>query len=590
MATHITGSYNIHLLILSVIIAILAAYTSLDLAGQVNASSGKNKLIWLVGGAVAMGTGIWSMHFVGMLAFCLPIPVKYDGLTVLLSILSAIFTSACALFILSEKIVNTAKLLLGSLLMGIGITAMHYIGMAAMRLPAIIHYNYLLVGLSVAIAFLVSLAALWLTFRINSSTSHYLRWQKIGGAVLMGLAIPTMHYTGMAATSFHFTAANQAITDSHIDASNLSTTISIVTFSILGLALLICLETKVSEQTNTLVKLEHEIVERQQIEDRLQEKTQELETALAVLKQAQTQLVQKEKMSGLGQIVAGVAHEINNPTSFIQGNLNYAIEYTKSLIGLIELYQQEYPDPNPAIEVEIKAIDLEYLIDDLKNIFQSMQVGCKRINEIVLSLRTFSRLDEAVLKLVNIHEGIDSALMILSHRLKAQPQRPEIKVIKEYSQLPLVECYAGSLNQAFMNILNNAIDALEESYICQQKTELPVRETAQMLVVHGQKPSNLPRKSNENLPLPNLEIRISTRLINHDWIAISIMDNGQGMNEEVRSQVFDPFFTTKPVGKGTGLGLSISYQIVTEKHGGKLECISALQEGAEFVITIPRCQ
>ncbi|HLO87103.1 MAG TPA: MHYT domain-containing protein [Nostocaceae cyanobacterium] len=589
MATQMTSSYDMRLLILSVIIAILAAYTSLDLAGQLSTSNGKAKLVWLVGGAVAMGTGIWSMHFVGMLAFCLPIPVKYDELTVLLSILSAILASAFALFILSQEIVNTHKLLLGSLMMGSGITTMHYTGMAAMRLPATIHYNYLLVGLSVAIAFFVSLVALWLTFHINSSNSNYLRWQKIGGAILMGAAIPTMHYTGMAATSFHLTSTTQTIAYSHLDSANLSTTISIVTFSILGLALLISLETKVSEQTATLIKLEHEIIERQKIEDRLQAQTKQLEQALAVLKQAQTHLVQSEKMSGLGQIVAGVAHEINNPTTFIQGNLRYAIEYTQSLVGLIKLYQQEYPSPNPAIQVEIQAIDLDYLVEDLKNIFQSMQVGCKRINEIVLSLRNFSRLDEAVLKLVNIHEGIDSTLMILSHRLKAQAQRPEIKIIKEYSQLPPVECYAGPLNQVFINILNNAIDALEDSYH-QQMQELSVKETAQILVTHHQIPSNWSKKSNENLPWPNLEIHISTQLIDHDWIAISIIDNGKGMNEDVRAKLFDPFFTTKPVGKGTGLGLSISYQVVVEKHGGKLECFSAPEEGAEFVITIPRSQ
>jgi PAS domain S-box-containing protein len=289
-------------------------------------------------------------------------------------------------------------------------------------------------------------------------------------------------------------------------------------------------------------------------------KARELEQTLEQLTSAQAQLIQSEKMSSLGQLVAGVAHEINNPVNFIYGNLSHANEYTQDLLHLIELYQKHYPDPVPEILDEVETIELDFLMDDLPKLLSSMKVGADRIQLIVASLRTFSRMDEAEMKAVNIHDGIDSTLMILQHRFKAKHNYPEIEVIKEYGQLPLVECYAGQLNQVFMNILSNALDALEE-----RNSRLSAEQMR------------------EN---PSL-IRIWTEMPKPDRVLVRIADNGPGMTETVRNQLFNPFFTTKPVGKGTGMGLSISYQIVTDRHSGSLKCTSSPGNGAEFAIEIP---
>jgi PAS domain S-box-containing protein len=298
---------------------------------------------------------------------------------------------------------------------------------------------------------------------------------------------------------------------------------------------------------------------------------QKLEQTLQKLQKTQAQLVQSEKMSSLGQLVAGVAHEINNPVSFIYGNLIHADEYTQDILGLLKLYQQQYPNPTSEIESEIETIDLDFLIEDLPRLLDSMKVGAERICEIVGALRNFSRLAEAEMKAVDLHEGLDSTLMILHNRLKASGKHPEIQVIKEYGNLPKVECYAGQLNQVFMNLLTNAIDALDEQNqrrISSGDASLTTQEI----------------QANPSL------IRVRTEVRDNNQIAISITDNGPGMTEQVKARLFDPFFTTKPVGAGTGLGLSISYQIVVEKHGGQLLCFSELGKGTEFVIQIPLLQ
>lgn len=294
-----------------------------------------------------------------------------------------------------------------------------------------------------------------------------------------------------------------------------------------------------------------------------QTQAQQLEQALLELQKTQAHLVQSEKMSSLGQLVAGVAHEINNPVSFIYGNLIHAREYTSDLLGLIELYQQQYPEPAPELKSEIEGIDLEFLLTDLPKLLDSMRVGAERICEIVAALRNFSRLAEAEMKAVDLHDGLDSTLMILHNRLRAQGEHPEIRVIKEYGNLPKVECYAGQLNQVFMNLLSNALDAIDEQ--------------------------NQKRSLDEIKDHPSF-IRIRTELLNEYEVAISIADNGPGMTEDVKARLFDPFFTTKPVGTGTGLGLSISYQIVVKKHGGQFYCNSQLGKGTEFVIQIPISQ
>ncbi|MBH8562777.1 GAF domain-containing protein [Nostoc sp. CENA67] len=293
-----------------------------------------------------------------------------------------------------------------------------------------------------------------------------------------------------------------------------------------------------------------------------QDKANQLEATLLQLQQTQAQLIQTEKMSSLGQLVAGIAHEINNPVNFIYGNINHASQYVRDLLSLLELYQQHYCPPVPEIHQHIYAIDLDFLRQDLPKILDSMNIGAKRIQQIVLSLRTFSRVDEDGMKPMDIHEGIDSSLLLLQNRLKAKPGQPEIQVIQEYGNLPRVVCHAGQINQVFMNLLTNAIDALEEGV-----------GNASFPTPHSQ--------------LPTPYIRIRTELTADQQVIIRIADNGPGMTEKVRQHLFDPFFTTKPVGKGTGMGLSISYQIVVNKHGGQLQCFSAPGEGAEFVITIP---
>ncbi|MCT7982487.1 ATP-binding protein [Laspinema sp. A4] len=289
---------------------------------------------------------------------------------------------------------------------------------------------------------------------------------------------------------------------------------------------------------------------------------QELETALSELKQTQSQLIQTEKMSSLGQLVAGVAHEINNPVNFIYGNLTHTSEYTRDLLALIQLYQAFYPEPKPEIEAFIEEIELAFLVEDLPNMIASMKLGADRIRQIVLTLRNFSRIDEADMKAVNIHEGIESTLLILGNRLKAKGQCPRIEILEEYSELPDVECFASQLNQVFMNIISNAIDALNEW--CQAP--------------------NLTSDDGDASP-PRITIR--TAALDSHWIRIAIADNGPGIPESICNRLFDPFFTTKGVGKGTGLGLSICYQIVVEKHGGRLYCSSEPGEGAEFIIEIP---
>ncbi|MBD2036730.1 AAA family ATPase [Leptolyngbya sp. FACHB-321] len=306
----------------------------------------------------------------------------------------------------------------------------------------------------------------------------------------------------------------------------------------------------------------------QKVEQRtleLQAKNGQLESTLDELKQTQIQLIQTEKMSSLGQLVAGVAHEINNPVNFIHGNLDHASRYTHDLLDLIQRYRQQYPHATPELQKLAEEMDLEFLIQDLPKILNSMHVGADRIRQIVLSLRNFSRLDESDMKSVNIHEGIESTLLLLQHRLQRKGSS-SIEVVKEYGNLPLVECYVGQLNQVIMNILSNAIDALE--------------------IYNQQQTHKLLQKSEQPQPVFGI-VRICTETLSNDWVRIRIIDNGPGMSEEVRSKLFDPFFTTKPIGAGTGMGLSISYQIVANKHRGHLQCESAPGQGAEFIVEIP---
>jgi NO-binding membrane sensor protein with MHYT domain/signal transduction histidine kinase len=887
--THpLATGYNLQLVLVSVTIAVLASYTALDLAGRVNATQNRAQMGWLISGAAAMGTGIWSMHFIGMLAFRLPVLVHYDFLTVLVSVLPAMIASGLALFLVSRPTLGWLRLSGGGLFMGLGIASMHYLGMAAMHPSALIHYDPQIVTLSVLIAIVVSCVGLFLVFRLREEKTPHQTWKKLLAAIIMGTAIPTMHYTGMAAASFmpmpdtilepdlhlqppenivplaaavvigtliilglallaaffdrrlsaqviyaqalqesqkslkailegiqvgvlvigddaQVQAANRAVLDllhlsntaelqqlwdktvsNNLDSSspdpsedqllqllqpvlqqisarksvqntvvysadsthqeptallvnavplylpdtsltqmictfseitdlkrtenrlkesetkfrdlaiqeellnrlsnqirqsldlptilqtavcevrNLFTTDRAVIyqfeanwsgqiifedvtepwFSTLGEAadcfprkclegyrkgrikvinnileaeldsnylqflqrlrvqanlivpimvcdqlwgLLIvhqCSHPRVwkEEEANLLHRLAIQLgiaiqqsdlyteseesalqahVQAQQLresEAQLMQQAQNLQQAFQELKSLQLKLVQSEKMSSLGQLVAGVAHEINNPVGFIHGNLGHVQTYAQDLLSLVELYQKHYPNPIVEIQAKAEEIDLPFLQQDLDKILASMKIGTDRIRQIVLSLRNFSRIDEAAFKTVDIHEGIDSTLMILQHRLKASSERPAIEVIQDYAKLPLLECYPGPLNQVLMNLLANAIDALEES--------------------------NAKRTFQEIKDNPS-QITIRTGMLDQQWVEITILDNGSGIPEKVKKQIFDPFFTTKSIGKGTGMGLSISYQIIVEKHGGKLECVSNPNQGTEFVIQIP---
>ncbi|MDP8964630.1 MAG: ATP-binding protein [Cyanobacteriota bacterium] len=701
-----SSTYDLRLVVLSFIIAVIASYTALALAGRVRSADGKMRVNWLLGGAIAMGTGIWSMHFIAMLAFNLSRPVTYDVLTTLVSLLDAILASSVALLLVSRPSVSPLRLLSSSVLMGLAIASMHYIGMAGMQVDhGTLHYNLLIVVMSVEIAIYASFGALWLAFRLRDETVAILNWRKLGSALFMGVAISGMHYTGMAAASFFERDGLTAVSSYAFDASLLATAIGAATLVILGLTLITSLfDQKLATQLtreealqesekrfrmlirempigvllvepslkiiqsnqaainllgltdshllgqqmmtsdllllcedgtpfaqenlpmqqaiatrmpvhNVVIGINHSTsqeprwlltnadpqlasngsVERivctfsditptkqaesalRQSEAREREKATQLELAMKKLKQTQVQLIQTEKMFSLGQVVAGVAHEINNPVNFIYANIAYASEYTHDLLDLLHLYSQHYPNPAPDIQERQNAIDLNFVTEDLPKLLDSMNVGAERILRIVLSLRNFSRHDEAAIKWVDIHSGIDNTLLLLQNQLKATETYQAIEVVKEYSNLPMVECYPGQLNQVFMNIISNAIDALEEK---RSKSQGITSKESDFL------PCIWIRTLWQGSHCPEEQTTLNGQQ-NTDRVVIQIVDNGSGMTEAVKAQLFDPFFTTKTVGKGIGIGLSISYQIIVEKHGGVLMYDSEPGQGTNFYIKIP---
>jgi two-component system, NtrC family, sensor kinase len=356
---------------------------------------------------------------------------------------------------------------------------------------------------------------------------------------------------------------------------------------------------KLAKRTRQLKRVNQELVaqiaERKKLEETLQQcqtelrnKTEQLEQALADLQQTKNQLIHNDKIFTLGQLVACVAHDINNPVNFVYGNLTPASKYAQDLLNLLKLYTKNYPQPVAEVQQQAQDIDLDFLIEDFPKTLSSMYSGADRIRKIVQSLHSFARHDTKK-TLVNLNQEIDGTLLIISNRFKAKADKPEVTLIKEYGDLPLIECYPGLLNQVFMNLLCNAIDALEESQ--QQLGNDSFANSHQALTFHDTvavaRQSNLQQKS---LAQSAHQIKIHTEIQQDDtsdWAVIRIRDNGLGIPEEIRTKIFEPFFTTKPLGKGTGLGLFISHQIISENHHGTIECICESGKGTEFVIKIP---
>jgi signal transduction histidine kinase len=325
--------------------------------------------------------------------------------------------------------------------------------------------------------------------------------------------------------------------------------------------------------------------QKQLLEKRVEERTAELYQALEQLKKTQLQLVQSEKISSLGQIVAGIAHEVNNPIGLISTNLYYAKHYVGELINLVKLYQNNFPYPGQDIEDRMETMDLEHVLEDLPKLISSMKLGTDNIRGIMQSLRNFSRADGEQKKSIDIHEGIETTLLILQYRLKAKTKRPAIQIVREYGNLPKIECYPGQLNQVFMNLLVNAIDSLDESFVIKKQcvAEVPSVITP---AVHLSLIKDKDQMTVDKGLCTNPQIRICTN-VDKEQVTISISNNGMGIPDLFPSQIFPPFFSTKPKTKGNELGLAISYQIITENHGGKLQCISLPDKGTEFIIQIP---
>jgi len=341
----------------------------------------------------------------------------------------------------------------------------------------------------------------------------------------------------------------------------------------------------------------------QQYEAQLKVKTEQLEQALCELQQTKNQLIHNDKIFNLGQLVACVAHDINNPVNFVYGNLTPASKYAQDLLNLLKLYAKHYPQPVPEVQQQVQAIDLDFLIEDFPKTLSSMYSGADRIRKIVQSLHSFARLDSNK-TLVDLHQEIDGTLLIINNRFKAKGDSPEIKLVKNYGDLPLVECYPGLLNQVFMNLLCNAIDALQESHLKPSDIESLTPHLAlscdcctAFLAAKSKSVSDrihqkLPLITQNQQPTSTIQIRTEVRqgncTENHDfWAVIRISDNGPGISEKLKTRIFEPFFTTKPLGKGTGLGLFISHQIISENHNGTIKCLGEPGQGTEFVIEIP---
>ncbi|KVV41451.1 histidine kinase [Burkholderia territorii] len=570
------GTYNLLLVLLSLVIATLASYTALDLAAFISLLENPAlKRAWLAGGAAAMGTGIWSMHFVGMLALSLPIPLGYALPDTGASLAIAVLVSYFALNVVTRARLNRRRLLAGGVLMGAGIVGMHYTGMAAMRMAPGIRYDPALFAASIGVAVIASTVALWMAQTLRAQQARHATAQRIGAALIMGIAITGMHYTAMAAA--HFAPDARCGAANGIDAPWLATTIALFTMATLIVTLLVCrfdarttflrgmtdtlerlvrlrtaeLETALRRYEQTTAMLQRtrenmatEIDERRAAQSRLEQEKDEQRRLLRELEQTHVQLLQSEKLASIGQLAAGVAHEINNPIGFISANLNTLRTWVRSLLDVIAAHDAALTQLEPATRDALTAMrgaaDLDYVRDEIVTLIDESIDGALRVRRIVQDLRDFSRPGSGEWSVVDIHAGLESTLNVVHNELKYKAD-----IVREYGDVPQVECLPSQLNQVFMNLLVNAAHAI------------PVRGV--------------------------ITIRTSS---DGEQVSIAISDTGTGMAPDVVRRIFDPFFTTKPVGQGTGLGLSVSHGIV-ERHRGVIDVTSEPGRGTTFRVRLP---
>lgn len=660
----LTGTYYPGLIALSVIIAMCASYAALDMASRTAATVGRARHFWLAGGAVAMGCGIWSMHYIGMLAFDLPIEVRYNLPLVGLSLLAAILASAAALFVVSRQTMGAAPLVVGAVVMGAAISAMHYIGMAAMRMEAQSHWSPGIVATSVAIAIVVSLVALWLAFRLRSEERAFAP-QKLASAAVMGFAIAAMHYTGMAAASFEAAPQLHDMRNT-VNVSALGIAgITIVTFLVLGLALIASLlDRRFTQQTLTFLEegkrhrslierslagvywsttdgrivdcneafarilgygsrealldrdasglyedatnrdrfienLRHvrqlrdyeswltradgspvcvlenatlldeplgkqviegtiiDITARKIAEDELQASDQRLRMEIAERERVEVELHLKRRLESVGQLAAGIAHEINTPVQFVSDSVHFIRDALADYGELISTYQRVVA--KAATESSTQAIahdaltaeqrvDLPYLLDNTPRAIDRAIEGLERIATIVRSMKEFAHPDQQEMSYVDFNRAVTTTLEVARNEYKYIAD-----VQTEFGELPSVRCYAGEINQVVLNLVVNAAHAI---------ADLGEQATTKGL------------------------ISIETRQEGED-VVLSVRDSGCGIPADIRDRIFDPFFTTKEVGRGTGQGLAITRSIIVDKHGGSLSVASEVGQGTTFLVRIP---
>ncbi|MDQ7981719.1 histidine kinase [Paraburkholderia sp. SARCC-3016] len=570
------GTYNLSLVLLSLVIATLASYAALDLSAFISLlDKPKLRRAWLAGGATAMGTGIWSMHFVGMLAFSLPIPLGYDLATTGASLLIAIFASYFGLSVVTRQRLSLVRLLLGGTLMGTGIAGMHYAGMAAMMMEPSIRYDPTLLVASFTIAFCASTAALWLAHTLSMQDKRHVAARRAGAALVMGLAITGMHYTGMAAADFLPGSICRAA--SGIDTQWLATTVTLFTLAILLVTLMLSrfdarttflrgmadtLEEKVRQRTadlesaldryqqsmrtlqRTREQMAREIDDRKAAQIRLEQEKDEQRRLLTELEQTHVQLFQSEHLASIGQLAAGVAHEINNPLAFVSANLNTLRDWVQRLLTHIAAYEaavyQLESHTRAALQAARKTTELDYICGEVMTVIDESIDGAQRVRRIVQDLRDFSRPGDDSWSLADLHAGLDSTLNIVQNEI-----RYKAEIVKKYGDLPLIECVPSQMNQVFVSLLMNAAQAIEGRGV----------------------------------------ITICT-VCEDDMVAVAISDTGIGMQPDVIRKAFDPFFTTRAVGQGTGLGLSVSHGII-ERHHGTIGIQSEPGCGSTFTVRVP---